>query len=115
MLSRCFDAFPTPLSFVRSIPKPFSFFAYLFAVLVGLLLSSTARADSIFVTNFLGTGSLANTIGDYTTSGATVNSSLISGLNNPTGIAVSGSNLFVTNYAGGTVGCPALRRRTLAG
>ena len=34
-------------------------------------------------------------IGEYTTSGATVNASLISGLNNPQGIAVSGSDLFV--------------------
>ena len=38
------------------------------------------------------------TIGEYTTSGATVNASLVSGLNYPYGIAVSGSNLFVTNY-----------------
>jgi glucose/arabinose dehydrogenase len=44
------------------------------------------------------------TIGEYTTSGATVNASLISGLNQPFGIAVSGSNLFVTNSAGGTIG-----------
>ena len=37
------------------------------------------------------------TIGEYTTSGAVVNASLVSGLNYPFGIAVSGSNLFVAN------------------
>ena len=40
----------------------------------------------------------AGTIGEYTTAGATVNAALISGLNGPLGIAVSGSNLFVANY-----------------
>ena len=44
------------------------------------------------------------TIGEYTTTGATVNAALVSGLSNPMGIAVSGSNLFVTNYGSGTIG-----------
>jgi hypothetical protein len=39
----------------------------------------------------------AGTIAEYTTSGATVNASLISGLSFPEGIAVSGSDLFVVN------------------
>jgi hypothetical protein len=39
-----------------------------------------------------------NTIGEYTTSGATVNPALISGLSFPQGIAVSGENLFVTSF-----------------
>ena len=39
----------------------------------------------------------AGTIGEYTTAGATVNASLISGLASPVGIAVDGSDLFVTN------------------
>jgi len=39
--------------------------------------------SNLFVTNFLG-----NTIGEYTTSGATVNASLITGLNDPAGIVV---------------------------
>ena len=42
-------------------------------------------------------------IGEYTTSGAIVNPSLVSGLNGPFGIAVSGSNLFVVN-SDGTIG-----------
>ena len=61
------------------------------AGVLGLLTNSAARADTIFVGNY-STG----TIGEYTTSGATVNASLISGLSVPEGIAVSGSDLFVT-------------------
>jgi hypothetical protein len=57
---------------------------------------ATAHAQ-IFATNFSG-----NTIGEYTTSGATVNPSLLSGLSGPTGIAVSGGDLFVVN-ADGTI------------
>jgi hypothetical protein len=82
----------------------------LFAVLLGLLSGNAARADEIFVTNY-GTG----TVGAYTTSGATVNASLISGSPGnasvcgaapcgPIGIAVSGSNLFVLAGPGFTVG-----------
>jgi hypothetical protein len=52
--------------------------------------SGTAHAQ-IFVANS-GNG----TIGEYTTSGATVNASLITGLNKIQGIAVSGSDLFVS-------------------
>jgi hypothetical protein len=49
-------------------------------------------------------------IGEYTTSGATVNSALVTGLTLPTGIAISGGDLFVENlyvppsYSFGTVG-----------
>jgi uncharacterized protein YjiK len=42
------------------------------------------------------------TVGEYTTSGEVVNSALISGLLDPAGIAVSGSNLFVAS--GSTIG-----------
>jgi len=41
------------------------------------------------------------TIGEYTTSGAPVNASLISGLSHPVGIAVLGSNLLVANNGNG--------------
>ena len=61
--------------------------------------AANARAGEIFVTN----GS-PQTVGAYTTSGATVNSSLITGLNDPLGIAVSGGDLFVANYLSGTIG-----------
>ena len=70
----------------------------LFAVLLGLLANHAAHADLILETNAIGT------IGEYTTSGATVNAALISGLNAPIGIAVSGSDLFVTNNFGNTIG-----------
>jgi DNA-binding beta-propeller fold protein YncE len=45
-----------------------------------------------------------NTVGAYTTSGATLNASLILGLNSPFGIAVGGSDLFVVNQGGNTIG-----------
>ena len=51
-----------------------------------VLSSATARGDYIYVTNS-GNG----TIGKYTTSGGTVNASLVSGLNQPYGIAISPS------------------------
>ena len=67
---------------------------------VGVTLSSTtARGQYIYVTN-MGNGK----IGEYTMSGAAVNASLVSGLNNPTGIAVSGSDIFVANGGNGTIG-----------
>ena len=71
----------------------------LFAVLLGLLSTSAAHGDAIFVVN-----PFAGKIGEYTTSGATVNASLISGLSIPSGIAVSGSDLFVVNEGTGTIG-----------
>jgi dolichol kinase len=62
----------------------------LFAVLFALLSSSAARADGIFVVNSGsgGSGTVGESVGEYTTSGATVNASLISGLQAPTGVAV---------------------------
>ena len=71
----------------------------LVAVLLGLLCGSAAHADNIFVAN-----NNNGTIGEYTTSGATVNAALIKGLNTPYSIAVSGSNVFVTNWGNGTIG-----------
>ena len=40
------------------------------------------------------------TVGLYTTSGVTLNASLITGLNSPRAIGLSGENLFVTNNDG---------------
>src|SRR5436190_24400658 len=73
-----------------------------FAALCAIL--RTARAQ-IFVTHFgnglPGTGSIS----EYdATTGATVNPALVSGLNAPLGIAVSGGNLFVVNSNTGTIG-----------
>jgi hypothetical protein len=55
--------------------------------------------SDLFVAN-----STNGTIGEYTTSGATVNAALISGLSSPFGIALSGSDLFVSNDFAGTIG-----------
>jgi hypothetical protein len=71
----------------------------LLAIVLGLLSSNAARADTILVTN-----EGAGTVGAYTTTGATVNASLITGLNNPIAIAVSGSDVFVVNAGSGTIG-----------
>jgi hypothetical protein len=46
----------------------------------------------------------SGSIGEYTTSGATVNAALVSGLNYPRQIAVLGGNLYVTNSLAGTIG-----------
>src|SRR5438445_717057 len=70
------------------------------AVLLGfvsaaLCMIPAATRGQIFVVND-GSG----TIGEYTTSGSPVNSTLISGLNFPLGIHLSGGNLFVVNGGG---------------
>jgi DNA-binding beta-propeller fold protein YncE len=51
----------------------------------------------IFVANYY-----FGTIGEYTMAGATVNASLVTGLNEPQGLAVSGGDIFVANYGGNT-------------
>jgi PEP-CTERM motif len=77
---------------------------------LSVLLSMQAHAGQIFVTN-----NDTFTIGEYTTSGATVNASLISGLNGPTFIAVVPEpSTYALMIAGlGLVGFVA-RRRTMA-
>ena len=67
----------------------------------GAFSAATARGQDIFVANYGG-----GTIGEYTTSGAVVNTSLIPGLlpYGPATLAVSGSNLFVGNFGDGTPG-----------
>jgi len=55
--------------------------------------------SNLFVTNHDG-----GTIGEYTTSGATLNAALISVLNVPSGLALYGSDLFVVNNSGNTIG-----------
>ena len=68
------------------------------ALLLALWAVPATTRGQIFVSN---TGN--GTIGEFNaTSGATVNAALVSGLNTPTGIAVSGGNLFVANF--GVVG-----------
>ena len=46
-----------------------------------------------------------NTIGDYdSVTGATINAALVTGLNHPTGLAISGNSLYVANSGNGTIG-----------
>jgi len=46
-----------------------------------------------------------NTVSEYNaTTGASINASFITGLNGPTGLALSGNTLFVSNFYSGTVG-----------
>jgi hypothetical protein len=65
------------------------------AVMAVVTAVQQTNADNIFVVNY-GVGG-AGWVGEYTSSGATVNANLISGFNGPIGIAASGTNPFVTN------------------
>ncbi len=76
----------------RSMLRSLSVVALLAAVS-----SATSRGQDIYVAN-TNTG----TVGEYTMSGGTVNPSLVTGLFQPAGIAVSGSDVFVSS--GGSVG-----------
>jgi hypothetical protein len=69
--------------------------------LLGLCLINAVQAQ-IFVAN--GGAEYGEDIGEYTTAGATVNASLVTGLSNPGGLAVSGGDIFVANtYPIGTI------------
>ena len=79
---------------------------FIFALLIAPLavvataVLTTARASELLVAD-----SGSNEIGQYdATSGAAINPSLISGLNSPEDVEVSGADLYVKNYATGTVG-----------
>ncbi len=74
-------------------------FGGLLATMVaGLILASAAQAQ-IYITSETG-----NSVGKYNLDGTPINSSLITGLNGPAGIAVSGSDVFVANSGSGTIG-----------
>jgi hypothetical protein len=93
---------------LRSVP---SNLAVLSRILFTLLLGATAlwimtatAGGQVFVadTNY----PVGSRIGEFTTSGATVNTARITasdGLYNPWGLATSGGNLYVTNYSDGTI------------
>ena len=70
---------------------------------LGLLLApATARAQSVptvFVANYN-----AGTVSTYTTSGSLLNANFITGLSGPTNIAISGSDLYVSNSSNSTIG-----------
>jgi len=86
----------------------------LFAILFAVLSNNAGLADEIFLTN--GSGTTTNgAIGVYTTSGATVNAALITGLTNPTGIAVSGSDVFVVKAGNNSIGNGTIGEYTTSG
>lgn len=68
-----------------------------------LFVFDVAQAQ-LFVAN--GGGQYGDDIGEYTLTGGVINASLVTGLNNPNGLAlaVSDGDLFVANGASGTVG-----------
>src|SRR5579862_3476933 len=92
------------MNFSGHKPLSPSFFTSILSLLAGvslLAMPETARAQ-IFVTN-----ESTNTIGEYNLDGSTINTSLVTGLNYPLGIVVSGSDIFEvnnTNSTDGTVG-----------
>ena len=73
------------------------------SICVALWAMPETVSGQIYVANAGGGSPGSGTIGEYTTAGATVNASLVSGLNYPLGLAVSGGNLFVAGL-GDTIG-----------
>ena len=76
----------------------------LFTLLLGIAalwaMPRSARAQVLYVSL-----NGANIVGEYdATSGAAINANLITGLNLPRGLALSGNNLLVSNVGGTTVG-----------
>lgn len=61
--------------------------------------SMAINGSDIYINN----GGANNTVGEYTTSGGTVNSTLISGLNGLGGIVTDGSYLYVVNSGSGKI------------
>jgi len=57
----------------------------------------------VFGSNIYVVNLITNSVGAYTTSGSTVNANLITGLNNPVGIAATGSRIYVGSYGGNRV------------
>jgi WD40 repeat protein len=77
---------------------------------LGLPFTLALSGGNLFVVSFIEFDS-PGTIGEYNaTTGAPINPALVSGVSSngwppyPVGIAVSGGNLFVTNYGAGTIG-----------
>ncbi len=65
----------------------------LIALALTCSLAATLKAQNVlYVANYAN-----NTIGEYTDSGSSVNASLITGLDGPVGLAISGNDLFVAN------------------
>ncbi len=72
------------------------------AAMTTLGIMPLAACAQILITG--GTNIGHGTIGEYTTGGTPVNAALVSGLDSPVGIAVSGNDIFVVNFSSGTIG-----------
>jgi PEP-CTERM motif len=70
---------------------------YGFALALTCSLGATVRAQDIYVFD-------SSRVGEYGLDGSTVNTSLIPGLSQPEGLAISGNYLFVANFVSGTIG-----------
>ena len=73
-------------------------------------LATTLQAQNLYVSN---AGN--DTIGEYGLDGSTNNASLISGLQNPEGIAISGNDLFVANFTYDNFNGPGIGEYTTSG
>ena len=80
------------------------------ALALACCLATTLKGQNLFVVD-----NVWNSIAEYTTSGATVNASLFTGLPGPVGIAISGNNLFVANFAYGNPGGGSIGEYTTSG
>ena len=70
----------------------------LIIVLVASLAAERSLVAQIYYNNS------SSTVGEYSLSGATINSQLISGLQHPRGVAAYGGNIYVGNILTGTIG-----------
>ncbi len=74
-----------------------------YSAATGAVINNNLIPNQVQVTSLTVSGSdlyavRQNSVGKYTTSGAVQNASLITGLNNPFGVTVDGSNLFVSSF-----------------
>ena len=68
----------------------------------------TIKAQNLDIAN-----AESGTIGEYGLDGSTVNAALISGLDGPSDILISGNDMFVVNQSGGTIGEYTLSGQTI--
>lgn len=87
---------PVPLALLQVLPRCLAYF--LLAVTVTLTGLPVTALGTLFVVDVA-----RSTVGAYTNSGATINASLITGLNRPASVAVSGGFLYITSV-NGTIG-----------
>src|SRR5262245_44869444 len=85
------------------------------AIRCSLIFTAAFYASSASAAQILETNLLSGTVGEYTTSGTTINASLISGLNSPVGLATVGGSLFVSSFNNGNTGAGTIGVYTTSG